>query len=175
MIIKWYCHSMFMTFPCPNTELINITYKTEWQLNSVNDSTWLWKSIWQSWTAFTANHSWSFMMLLHWTSLISAQVLSHPCAQCFLIAWRRRKETAVFVYGTCFWSLHTSKHLLRITHANTILGDLWEKKYEKCEIERNNLDTATENTETNTKHEVSLSKFLFPIILLSHWWCHPFI
>ncbi len=85
------------------------------------------------------------------------------------------KKTAVFVYGTCFWSLHTSKHLLRITHANTVLGDLWEKKCEKCEIERNNLDTATEYTETNTKHEDSLSKSLFPIILLSHWWCHPFI
>lgn len=42
------------------------------------------------------------------------------------------------------------------------------KKCEKCEIERNNLDTATENTETNIKYEDSLAESLFPIIILSH-------
>lgn len=71
-----------------------------------------------------------------------------------------RKQLSLFM-GLVFWSLNTSKRLLRITHANAVLGIFGEKKCEKCEIQRNNLDTATENTEINTKHEDFLTQSPF--------------
>lgn len=86
-----------------------------------------------------------------------------------------RMETEKGNSCLCLWDLFLEPpHQQAFAQNNTrqhSFGWSLGKKCEKCEIERNNLDTATENTETNTKHEVSLSKFLFPIILLSHWWC----
>lgn len=158
MIIKWYCHSIFVTLPCPNTERINITYKTEWQLNSVNDSTWLWKSIWQSWTAFTANHSWSFTML-QWTKIATRCWYLHKFSPTPVLP--HRMETEKGNSCLCLWDLFLEPpHQQAFAQNNTrqhSFGWSLGKKCEKCEIERNNLDTATENTETNTKHEDSLA------------------